>query len=159
MTTDPTSPTLTARKASMDDVPGIFRLIGLWADQRQMLPKSLHQICHAIREFWVTEEDGEIVGCAALRIYTQGLAEICSLAVAPGQQGRGIGQGLVRRCLDEARGLGITRVFGLTYQVAFFEKLGFQVTPMDSLPEKVWRDCASCPFLDNCNETAVIFDL
>ncbi|MBN1476327.1 N-acetyltransferase [Candidatus Sumerlaeota bacterium] len=152
-------PTLTERKASMNDVPGIFRLIGFWADQRQMLPKSLHQICHAIREFWVSEEGGEVIGCAALRIYTQRLAEICSLAVAPGHQGRGIGQRLVQRCLEEARELGITRVFGLTYQVAFFERLGFQVTPMDILPEKVWRDCASCPFLDNCNETAVIIDL
>ena len=53
----------------------------------------------------------------------------------------------------------IKRVFALTYQVRFFERLGFRVVSMDLLPEKVWRDCVNCPFLDNCNETAMILEI
>lgn len=153
------APRSVERKAAMRDVPAMFRLINHWADQRQMLPKSLHALHAAVRDFWVAEEDGEVIGCCGLRIYTDDLAEVCSLAIAEGKQGRGLGQSLVRCCLDEARAMEIKRVFALTYQVRFFERLGFSVVSMDLLPEKVWRDCVSCPFLDNCNETAMILEI
>lgn len=152
-------PQVTERRATVRDVPAMFRLINHWADQRQMLPKALHTLCNTVRDFWVAEESGEVVGCCGLRIYTEDLAEVCSLAVAPGKQGRGIGQSLVKCCHGEARAMGIRRVFALTYQVAFFERLGYRIVDMDSLPEKVWRDCVNCPFLDNCNETAMIREL
>jgi amino-acid N-acetyltransferase len=151
-------PQIVERKATVRDVPAIFQLIGHWADQRQMLPKSMHTLCNTIREFWVAEEGEEVVGCCALRIYTPELAEVCSLAIAPSKQGRGLGQSLVKCCFEEARAMGIRRVFALTYQVRFFERLGMRVISMDELPEKVWRDCVNCPFLDNCNETALIIE-
>lgn len=153
------APEVVERKATVRDVPAMFRLINFWADRRQMLPKPLHALYKGIRDFWVAEEAGEVVGCCGLRVYTEDLAEVCSLAVAPGRQGRGIGQALVRCCLEEARAMGLRRVFALTYQVRFFEKLGFRVISMDALPEKVWRDCVNCPFLDNCNETALLLEL
>lgn len=152
-------PQLIERKATVQDVPAIFGLISHWADQRQMLPKPIHAIYRSIREFWVLEEAGEIVGCCGLRIYSENLAEVCSLAIAPGHQGQGLGPVLVNNCLAEARNLGIKRVFALTYQVRFFERLGFAITPIENLPEKVFQDCTGCPFLNNCNETALIIQL
>ena len=157
MTTESqTRPQPLIRKANLHDVPAMHALIKHWADQRQMLPRTIDQLCNRVRTFWVAEEDGRVIGCAALRIYTPELSEICSLAIAEGQQGRGLGQSLVNACLQEAKDLGGSRVFALTYQIAFFERLGFAVTGMENLSEKVWADCNSCPFLDNCNETAMI---
>jgi amino-acid N-acetyltransferase len=149
----------TLRHAQPRDVPELFRLINHWADQKQMLPKSLHHLFKAVRDFWVVEEADQVLGCGSLRIYNGELAEIASLAIDPTAQGRGFGRMLVDQCIEEARTLGLKRVFGLTYQVDFFVKLGFRVIPMDDLPEKVWRDCVDCPFLDACNETAVLINV
>jgi amino-acid N-acetyltransferase len=149
-------PDLIERRAELRDVPAMAALIGHWAERREMLPRSETDLCRTIRDFWIVEEEGRVLGCCGLRIFSQDLAEVCSLAIAPEEQGRGLGRVLVQLCLAEARDKAISRVFALTYQVGFFERVGFAVTPMDALPDKVWRDCVNCPFLDNCNETAVI---
>ena len=144
------------RKARVHDVEALGKLINHWAEQRQMLPKTEYQLFRTIRSFWVLEEGGEIIGCSSLRIYTRELGEVCSVAIAPGHQGRGLGKRLVDCAMREAKDLGLSKVFCLTYQVEFFEKIGFAVTRMENLPEKVWADCVNCPFQDNCNETAMI---
>lgn len=76
-------------------------------------------------EFFVAEEDGTIVGCCALEVYSQRLAEVRSLAVLTDHQGRGIGSALVAKCLEEARALGIYEVLTITGATSLFEKHGF----------------------------------
>src|SRR5205085_11896348 len=87
------------------------------------------------------------------------IAAVSSLAVAETHQGRGIGKQLVNWCIDEARRLGIRQIMSLTYEQAFFEKLGFIVVDKDTLPLKVWSDCVRCPKRDGCDEIAMVLEL
>jgi amino-acid N-acetyltransferase len=147
------------RKASIRDAQRIQFLINEYAKLGLMLPRSIQSIYENIRDFWVYEEGGEVLGVCALTIFWSDLAEVRSLAVAPGHTGKGIGTALVKRALEEAREFGIERVFTLTYQVGFFEKLGFKVIDKEKLPHKIWRDCINCVKFPNCDETAMEISL
>ena len=111
------------------------------------------------REIALIREAGRVVACAALHISWAGLAEIRSLAVAQEAQGRGIGTELVRACIEEARQLGVERVFVLTYIPDFFRRFGFRPCPKEDLPHKIWADCINCPKFPDCDEIAMIADL
>jgi amino-acid N-acetyltransferase len=148
-------PKRNVRKAKISDAQRIQYLINEYAKQGLMLPRSISSIYESIRDFWVYEENGEILGTCALTIFWNDLAEIRSLAVDPRHTGRGIGTALVKKALEEAKEFGICRVFTLTYQVKFFEKLGFKVIDKNTLPHKIWRDCINCVKFPNCDETAM----
>jgi len=95
------------RKASIRDAQRIQFLINEYAKLGLMLPRSIQSIYENIRDFWVYEEGGEVLGVCALTIFWSDLAEVRSLAVAPGHTGKGIGTALVKRALEEAH-IGIT---------------------------------------------------
>ncbi len=116
------------RKAVVPDVPEIQKLVNSFASRDAMLPRSLNAIYENVRDFVILERDGKIIGCCALHITWDDLAEIKSLAVDESVQGNGYGRMLVTSCLVEARELGIPKVFALTYAPGFFEKLGFSRT-------------------------------
>ena len=144
------------RPAKVKDVDSIFRLIGQMADEGLMLRRSKYKIVTMISNFLVAEaEDGSIAGCGALMPLWLDSAEIMSLAVDSGLQGRGIGRSLVETLLGQARTLGFPEVITLTYQIAFFEKLGFRRENKDNYPRKLWRECLECPKLENCDEVAM----
>ncbi len=147
------------RKARTSDAVAIYTLINDYAKEGILLPKSLNTIYENIRDFWVYEDNGEIVGCCALHVVWEDLAEIKSLAVKKEHTRRGIGYKLVERCLQEAIELGIKRVFALTYAVSFFEKFGFAVVDKNTLPHKVWGECINCVKFPSCDEVAVSLDL
>ncbi|MFP4176231.1 MAG: N-acetyltransferase [Planctomycetota bacterium] len=147
------------RKAKISDVSEVVSLINIFADEGKMLPRPLSEIYEQLRDFYVCEENGELVGCAALHIAWEDLAEIRSLAVRRDDQGRGLGKELVQHCLEEARHLEVKRIFALTYTPEFFEKLGFTEHPKEELPHKIWTDCLKCPKFPNCDEVAVILEL
>jgi amino-acid N-acetyltransferase len=144
------------RPATIHDVPRIQEIINSHAELGKMLFKSYAQLYEDLRDFGVYEIDGQVVGCAALTIIWADLAEVRSLAVDEEFLRRGIGRKLVEWSVEEARRLGIRRLFALTYEQAFFEKLGFEVVPKESLPLKVWSDCVRCPKRDECDEIAVV---
>ena len=96
---------------------------------------------------------------ASLWIYESDLAEIRSLGVDEGFQGRGLGKQLVQYFIEKARSIGIERLFVLTRMPAFFEKCGFRTVSINSLPQKVTKDCAQCPKNQNCDEIAMVIDL
>ena len=148
------------RKARMEDVKEIHALLLSASREGVLLPRSLAQLYSHSRDFFVMRDaDNALVGCGALAIIWEDLAEIRSLLVAPACRGSGGGGQLVRACLDEARELGLKRVFALTYQMAFFERQGFSVVSKDVLPHKVWTDCINCPKFPDCDETAMLLDL
>ncbi|MFN4242958.1 MAG: N-acetyltransferase [Tepidisphaerales bacterium] len=151
------------RNARLTDVPVIQAIINSHAELGKMLFKSYAQLYEDLRDFAVfdlgTPEKPEVVGCVALSIIWADLAEVRSLAVDKSHMGRGIGKQLVLWCVDEARRLGIRRLMALTYEEAFFRKLGFVVVEKDTLPLKVWTDCVRCPRRDNCDEIAVVREL
>lgn len=143
------------RKARIPDAKAIHKLLLTYAQQELMLSRSLPNIYEMIRSFYVYEVAGEILGTVSLQICWEDLAEVRSLAVAEGQVKKGIGRRLVLACLDEARELGLKKVFALTYQPIFFEKMGFQYIEKAELPQKIWSDCVKCPKFPDCDEIAM----
>jgi amino-acid N-acetyltransferase len=145
------------RKATVHDVKAIHRLLKDCADRGQLLPRSLSDLYDHLRDFSVYEDKNSrcLVGVCALHICWEDLAEIRSMAIDERYQGRGIGSAMLAQALDEAKGLGIRRVFSLTYQTAFFAKHGFRLVDKASLPQKVWVECIKCVKFPDCDETAM----
>ncbi len=143
-------------KAKINDVPQIHKLINHFADRDEMLPRSLSEIYENIRDYFVVRKGEQVIACAALHVSWADLAEVKSLAVAEGSQWQRIGAQLVEACLNEAKRLGISKVFCLTYKPPFFEKCGFSQVEKSELPHKVWGECYNCPKFPDCDEVALI---
>ena len=150
---------LLIRKAKTGDVPDMQKLINFFADRGELLPRSLNQLYEDIRDFFVAEEEGRLIGTCALHVNWDDLAEVKALVVDKEFQGKGLGKQLVQTCLDEAQALGISRVFALTYKPDFFHKLGFRNIDKSELPHKVWSECIHCVKFPDCGEIAVIREL
>jgi amino-acid N-acetyltransferase len=150
-------PRLTIRPARVGDVPGIYEQILVFADQKLMIRRSMAELYESIREFLVAVDDeNQVVGCVAVHVFWEDLAEIRCLAVAPQVQGRGVGRQLVEACLEAARELEIKSIFALTNAVGFFERCGYQRVDKSELPQRIWSECVRCPSFPNCLETALI---
>ncbi|MEW6726613.1 N-acetyltransferase [Desulforudis sp. 1088] len=147
------------RKARITDVEAIHALITHYANKGLMLARSRSMLYEGIREFTVAEKDGRVVGAGGLHIIWEDLAEIRALAVEESMIGQGIGSLIVQALLAEARELHIPRIFTLTFQAGFFQKLGFRLVPKEEMPQKVWKECINCPHFPNCNEEALVIDL
>jgi len=144
----------------LSDAKKIRDLIGIWAKKNKMLDRSLNYIYENIRDFWVCREKNRLLGCCALHVVGwESLAEIKSLAVDPAYQHQGIARSMVAACIEEARSMGITGVFALTFVAGFFKRLGFKKTDRNALPHKIWSDCVNCTFFPDCRETAVILKI
>lgn len=147
------------RRARIPDAKAIHKLLVDYAREGLMLPRSLSEIYEAIRDFYVYEDEGRVLGTVCLHICWEDLAEVRSLAVAADQSGRGIGRRLVEACIEEAREVGLKRVFALTYQEEFFGKLGFRHIEKSELPHKIWGDCLKCAKFPDCDEISMCIDL
>lgn len=147
------------RKALISDIKFIHKLINEYAKKGQMLPRSLNELYENIRDFFISEENGEICGVCALHVLWEDLAEIRSLIVKKEFQNRGIGKSLVKECLSEAYHFGVKKVFVLTYIPAFFKKIGFKEIDKSKLPQKIWGDCIKCPKFPECDEVALIYNI
>lgn len=148
----------TIRKPSVKDAPGIQQLIQHYADRQFLLPRTVSQIVESLRDFIICEDDGKIIGCSALHLWSD-LAEVRSVAVAEHYWRRGVGTVLIQACIAEAKQLGVKTLFVLTYQPEFFERLGFKRVSKDRFPHKIWVDCANCPHFPNCTEVALVLEL
>ena len=145
------------RKAKIGDVAVIRSLIAKYSQEGEMLPKALMEIYEELRDFFVyTDDNDEVIGCCALHLFWEDLAEVRSLAVSEPSMRQGIGGALVKACLEEARELGITKVFTLTNKVAFFEKQGFGQVDRAELPHKIWAACVKCVKFPDCDGTALV---
>jgi len=142
----------------MADVKAIQKLVADYARKGDMLPRSLSDIYENLRDYFVFEDGGEVVGSAAIHIMWEDLAEVRSLAVQEGRMRRGVGTQLVEACISEAIVLGIARVFALTYKPEFFERLGFHRVDKAELPHKIWTDCLKCAKFPDCDEIALVAD-
>jgi len=146
------------RKARMSDVKAIQQLIADYARKGDMLPRSLSDIYENLRDYFVFEDGGQVIGSGAIHIMWEDLAEVRSLAVQDGKMRRGVGTQLVEACISEAIVLGIARVFALTYKPEFFERLGFHRVDKAELPHKIWTDCLKCAKFPDCDEIALVAD-
>ncbi|QGV79260.1 amino-acid N-acetyltransferase [Streptomyces ficellus] len=127
---------VTVRRARTSDVQAIRRLVDPYVSEGILLDKAPVTLYEDIQEFWVAErdEDGTVVGCGALHVMWEDLAEVRTLATDPDFKGAGIGHHVLDKLLHTARWLGVRRVFCLTFEVDFFAKHGFVEigeTPVD----------------------------
>ena len=156
----PPPPSLRVESARLADAPAIQRLVQYWADETgDVLPRSEGEIYGTLRDFVVVRDGDRVVAAGALHIEWKDLAEVKSLVVDSGQQGRGLGRLIVEALLQEARALGLRTVFALTTTPAFFERVGFRQAAVSSFPRKVWNECFRCPKYANCDEVALSIDL
>jgi len=147
------------RKAQIQDVKDIQKLLTFFANRGDMLSRSLSELYEAIRDFYIFEDEGRLLGTAALHIVWEDLAEIRSVAVSEDAGRKGLGTELVQACIDEGRQLGLKRLFCLTYKPDFFGRFGFRIVDKSELPHKVWGDCMKCVKFPDCDEIAMILDL
>jgi amino-acid N-acetyltransferase len=150
------------RKARLSDVGGMFRIINHYADKQLMLPKTMLQLYETLRDYSIAADpsapDG-LLGCGALHLYWENLAEIRALAVAPGMAGKGVGTSIVEELLNEAREMELEQVFLFTYEPQFFSRFGFIQVEHSTLPLKVYNECFHCPKFNKCDELAMILHL
>jgi amino-acid N-acetyltransferase len=147
------------KKAKMQDAKDIHSLINSFAQKGELLPLSLYSIFEHIRDFFIIKKNGKIVGCCALRPAWEDIGEIRSLAIKEEEQNKGLGEKLVKKALEEARELGLKKVFCLTNKPEFFEKMGFKKISKKSLPQKIWKDCVDCVKFPQCDEVALIYHI
>jgi len=145
------------QKASLSDITQIHRLVNQFASRGEMLARSLSELYEDMRDFFVVRDGERLLGCVALHISWEDLAEIKALAVAEDCRRLGIASQLIERCLAEAREMGIKTVFCLTYVPALFERHGFTRIDKMELPRKVWTECYRCPKFPDCDEIALTY--
>lgn len=144
------------RKATIEDVERLQKLIAVYASRNEMLHRSLNELFETIRDFCVVAIDDEIVACSALHVTWDDLAELKCVAVSEKLHGTGLGRLVVEKSLSEAVDLKLRRVFTLTYQPGFFGKFKFQIVDRNTLPHKVWGECIKCHKFPDCNEVAMM---
>ncbi|MBU1658370.1 N-acetyltransferase [bacterium] len=148
------------KKAHLSNIQAMQKLVQPDVESGVILHRSDDEIATNIRSYTLALKDGCLVGFCALHIHAASLAEIRSLVVEESLRGQKIGEGLVKKSLDEALSLGVQKVLCLTYKKAFFERLDFVEIPKESLPEhKIWADCIKCKHFPICNEVSLIKNL
>ncbi len=113
------------RRARVRDVRAIQDLVDGYAGA-VLLAKQLVTLYEDVQEFWVAERGGVLIGCGALHVLWEDLAEIRTLAVRPDSLGHGVGHALVRQLVAQGRALGLRRIFVLTFEECFFSRHGFR---------------------------------
>ncbi|MFG1839217.1 amino-acid N-acetyltransferase [Micromonospora sp. NPDC049175] len=129
------------RRARTGDVRGIRRLVDTYTNDRRLLSKATVTLYEQVQEFRVAVRpaDGAVVGCGALHVMWEDLAEIRTVAVDPVCRGRRIGHRLVGELIDAARELGVARIFVLTFETRFFGAFGFQEIDGAPVPQQVYE--------------------
>jgi amino-acid N-acetyltransferase len=135
------------RPARTGDVSGIRRLVDMYSQPRIMLSKATVALYEDVQEFRVAERvaDGGIVGCGALHVMWEDLAEVRTLAVSRAWRGTGVGHALLDRLIDDARELGLSRVFCLTFEVPFFVRHGFADMGTETVAPEVYAELVRSP--------------
>lgn len=148
------------RQAVESDIPAIYELLHFYARKRIVLERSPEDLLYYLKNFTVAlADDGKLLGCVAVRDFSNDLLEVRSLVVAEAAQGTGVGRALVEDRIGRLKkDRKSFRLFALTLKPEFFLRLGFREIPQEELPEeKIWSDCKGCPKYDCCDELAVLY--
>ena len=145
------------RPAKLPDAVNIFELVNSLSGDGTLLRRNYAEICENIRDFQVAEsEAGIFVGCGALHLYGPHLAEVRSIVVKPEAKGQGAGGRILNALLGEAEDQGVVAVCLFTRIADFFFHFGFRVADRTALPDKIYKDCQTCPRLYACDEVAMV---
>jgi amino-acid N-acetyltransferase len=122
------------RPAQTSDIKGIRALIDSYAPQGRLLTKETVTLYESVQEFTVAIENNEVIGCGALHVLWEDLAEVRTVAVIESMRGQGVGHKILDSIVSRAQNLGVKRIFCLTFETRFFGAHGFEViegTPVD----------------------------
>ncbi len=150
------------RKAKIADVPAMHSIINQYAGEQLMLPKTRLQLYETLRDYSVAVDPADtqtVLGCGALHLYWEDLAEIRAVSVLPGIRKTGVGTRLVEALIEEGRSYGLERIFVFTYVPQFFGRLGFVQVEHRIMPLKVYNECFHCPKFNTCDELAMVLHL
>ena len=128
------------RRARAGDVRAIRALVEPLTATRVLVAKDAVAYYESLQQFRVVEDDGRVVGCGALHVMWEDLAEVRTLAVHPSASGQGVGGQVLEALLDDARDLGIKRVFCLTFEVDFFKRHGFETIDGQAVEPEVYAE-------------------
>ncbi|GIH12105.1 N-acetylglutamate synthase [Rugosimonospora africana] len=131
---------ITVGRARTGDVRAIRRLVDTYSNERRLLSKATVALYEDVQEFWVARAAGKVVGCGALHVMWEDLAEVRTVAVDPAWRGRKIGHRIVAELLATARELGVARVFCLTFETEFFASFGFVEIDGAPVPPRVYEE-------------------
>ncbi len=148
--------TTIVRNARLADATAISKITGGYAEEGIMLKRPVENIIEDIRNFFVAEYGGRVIGCCAVAFYTERLAEIRSLAVLEEFRRTGTGRLLVEKAEAVLTEEGVREVFVLTLNPGFFGRMGYTGIDKEYFPQKIWRDCTNCPKLMACDEVAMV---
>lgn len=147
-------------KPTISDCEQMKALIDKFVKKQVILPRPIEDIAERIREFFVAKVGSKVIATSSLRIFYPNLAEIRTITIDENYQKQGLGRKLIEKELEEAKNLGLHKVFALTTQIDFFKKMGFSLIDKKNLPlKKIWEDCIKCPLFPDCNEEALIISL
>ena len=145
------------RQAKLQDARNIFELINSLSHDGTLLRRSYAEICENVRDFAIAESStGVFLGCGALHLYGPHLSEVRSIVVKPEAKGQGAGGKLLRALLEEAEHQGVVSVCLFTRIPDFFFHFGFRTADRTTLPDKIYKDCQTCPRLYACDEVAMV---
>ncbi|GHT49439.1 acetyltransferase [Endomicrobiia bacterium] len=144
------------RSAKVTDVKEMHKLVERYANNKEMLHRSLNAVYENIQEFVVLENEGRVIGCGALHVSWGDLAEVKALAVAEEFKRQGLGRKIVEKLQENAVALGIYKIFTLTFKPEFFIKLGYKVILKETLPRKIWNECINCYLFPDCGEIPLL---
>lgn len=147
------------RPAKVQDVKQIHKIVEFYADNKEMLHRSLNSIYENIQEYVVAEHNKKIIACGALHVTWDDLAEVKALAVEKKYARKGIGRKIVTTLEKNAVDLGIFTTFALSFKPEFFKKLGYEIISKEVLPQKIWSECINCHLFPDCGEIPLIKDL
>jgi len=146
------------RKALLSDATNVCDLVNSLSADGTLLKRSFVEVCENIRDFTVALSDGGVfLGCGALHFYGPHLCEVRSIVVKPAAKSQGAGGRILAALIEEAEEHGIQSVCLFTRIPDFFFKYGFRtVEDKTVLPDKIFKDCQSCPRLQRCDEVAMV---
>jgi amino-acid N-acetyltransferase len=160
------NPSINVHKANVQDARDIFDLVNSLSGDGTLLRRSYAEICENIRDFTIAERTiyggsdapvtTEFLGCGALHLYGPHLAEVRSIVVQPDAKGIGAGGAILRALIAEAAEHEVTSVCLFTRTPEFFDHFGFRVAERSAMPDKIYKDCQTCPRLYACDEVAMV---
>jgi amino-acid N-acetyltransferase len=157
----PAAKRIQVHKAHVQDARNIFNLVNSLSGDGTLLRRSYAEICENVRDFTVAERTGtngepEFLGCGALHLYGPHLAEVRSIVVRPEAKGLGAGGLLLKALIAEAEEHTVESVCLFTRIPEFFDHFGFRVAERNAMPDKIYKDCQTCPRLYACDEVAMV---
>lgn len=150
---------LVMRTATAADAEALHALISAHQNEGHLLPRELDELRRRASRFVVCDVAGEVKACAELAPLSSNVAEVRSLVVADDFRRVGLAARLVGEVRTRAEAAGFEKLTAFTHDPRFFVRQNFSIVPHLNVPEKIAKDCHSCPLFRKCEQYAMVLPL